>query len=203
MLSCNNKSNGINSTSAVSDSIDIDIEATKEIDLEIINNCELSDSIYRATYNILNGTIDISIKKYSKLLERNISNQCKFPRNKDEQKLLLEFVSFIVTKSHETEYLQLLFLLRSYFPRNVEFLERLNKIIPKVVVNNPKLFLEELNKFPEIDQRKILGNLEFIETKEDILGLYKDLNEIESEELLKIKEKALFVLRKEFGPILE
>ena len=155
-------------------------EEIKNLALVIDDSCSNANTLRRELIQFLrneNPSKD-NFQLFRPLLIANMGlEDCMFPRDDEEQGILLEFSEDLFELSNTNkEAITLIVELRDYFPNNVEFTEHLFEIIPRVAIQNAHLFAKVAAGFGEEKRDRMIGNLELFR----IDGLNHFINSISS-----------------------
>lgn len=174
-------------------------------ELKLDDSCQVANKIRMNLIKYLrNADFYTSISELMSLLDKD-SNQkiCSFPRNSQEQHLLISFIKKLSYNCDSMKKMNLVFKFRDVFNDNVELQEVIQNIIPTIAVNNTHLFLKAISNHNRNKKLQIIEGFEYIKTKKTVKQLMNNLESISDESLKEAKVLAIEKLEKEYGSILK
>lgn len=183
----------------------IESKVYEDFELKLNDSCQVANKIRMNLIKYLrNPDFYTSISELMSLLDKN-SNQkiCSFPRNSEEQYLVITFIKKLSENCDSLKKINLVFKIRDEFNDNVELQEVIQNIIPTIAVNNTHLFLEAVNGYNRNEKLQIIEGFEYIKTKKIVIQLMNNLENINDESLKEAKDIAIEKLTKEYGSVLK
>jgi hypothetical protein len=165
------------------------------------DSCSHANALRKALIHSLSNDKSTSkdIEYLRPLLISNMnSNECNFPRDNEEQSILLEFSETLFEKSNTNKDAIVLAMdLHSYFSSNVEFTEHLMELIPRIAIQNAYLFTKVAYELEEEKRTKLIESLELF--KPDGLNYFiHSIDSISDKSLEAIIEAIKTQIDKEF-----
>lgn len=183
----------------------IENKGYKDYDLKLNDSCQIANEIRLNLIKYLrNPDFYISKSELMALLDKNPNQKiCSFPRNSEEQYLVVTFIKKLSKNCDSLKKMNLVFKIRDKFNDNVELQEVIQNVIPTIAVNNTHLFLKAVNNYNRNEISQIIEGFEYIKSEKMVIQLMNNLENINDESLKEVKDIAIEKLKKEYGSVLK
>jgi hypothetical protein len=159
-----------------------------DVDLSLNNsdfikyhNCINTDSLTSIiSKSLIEGDLNhINYQNFYQILIQNELDEsnCHFPRNSQEIELFNRFVNELITfsQNNDTATLFLIYIFDTS-RRNIELIEYLQEKLSNILIYNTKSYINALANIEGDLQKRAIGIIEFIHSKDELKRLKKTIN---------------------------